>query len=218
MTNLAALGFLKRVIMEAIISTYYADGRPNAAPMGVEAQDAQHVFVRPYISSSTCKNLHLKRCAVINITSNPEVYYRTAFKENFEGGVPLEWFEKAKFVDAPRLVVADGFIEVSVKEIKDLGEERCEVLCEIRFIEAPKKPPTVYCRAVFATIEAIIHATRIAPLMASGRKREAHRLVKLINYYHEIVDRVAPGSRYSEIMNDLTRVVGFGGGSLEGLC
>ena len=210
MTALVTLGLSKKVIVEAVISTYDIDGRPNAAPMGVEARDMQHVFVRPYLQSSTYRNLHLKKCAVINITSNPEVYYRTAFKDNFEGGVPLEWFDKAELVDAPRLVIADGFIEVSVQEERNLGGGRCEFLCEVRSIKAPEKPPMAYCRAVFATIEAIIHATRLAPLMASGRKEEAHRLVKLIEYYRGIVDRVAPGSRYSEIVNDLTRMVDFG--------
>jgi hypothetical protein len=211
-TDLAALGFSEKVIVETIVSTYDIDGRPNAAPMGVEAQDMQHVFVRPYLPSSTYRNLHLKKCAVINITSNPELYYRTAFKDNFEGGVPLEWFEKAEFVDAPRLAMADGFIEVSVEEERDLDGGRCEVLCKVRSIIAPEKPPMAYCRAVFATIEAIIHATRLAPLMASGREEEAHRLVKLIEHYRGIVDRVAPGSRYSEIMDNLMRMADFRGG------
>ncbi|MEM3678094.1 MAG: DUF447 family protein [Candidatus Bathyarchaeia archaeon] len=197
--------------MEAIVSTYNADGGANAAPMGVEAQDKRHVSIRPYISSSTYRNLRLRRCAVINITSEPELYYRTALNDNFRDELPSEWFEKAEFVDAPRLRVADGFIEVSVEDEKDLDGGRCEILCEVRSIKALKKPPTAYCRAVFATIEAVIHATRVEPLIASGRRGEAYRLIELIDHYRGIVDRVAPRSRYSEIMRNLMDMMNFKG-------
>ncbi|MGC8961659.1 MAG: DUF447 domain-containing protein [Candidatus Bathyarchaeia archaeon] len=203
MASLVDLGFSKRVIVEAIVSTYSVDGGVNAAPMGVEAHGPKHVSIRPYISSSTYKNLRLKRYAVINITSDPELYYRTAFKNSSKDGLPPGWFERAEFVDAPRLRRADGFVEVSVKSEKGLDEGRCEVLCEVRYIKAPKKSPTAYCRAVFATIEAIIHATRVEPLMASGRREEVYRLIKLIDYYRGIVERVAPRSRYSEIIRGL---------------
>src|SRR4030042_727868 len=73
----------------------------------------------------TYKNLQRKRCAVINVTSNAELFFRTAFKEaNNDGEMPLEWFEKAETVDAPRLRMADAFIEVNVVKISPLDAER----------------------------------------------------------------------------------------------
>lgn len=126
MNNLAILGFSKKTIMETIVSTYNVEGPPNAAPMGVETEDMQRIVIRPYTSSLTYKNLQLKTCAVINVTSNPELYYRTAFKEVNPGGrVPGEWFGKAEAVDAPRLLLADAFIEVSVLNIKSLRGLGC---------------------------------------------------------------------------------------------
>ncbi|MBS7627147.1 DUF447 family protein [Candidatus Bathyarchaeota archaeon] len=104
---MADIGFLKRTIIEAVISTYNVEGQPNAAPMGVKTEDMQRIIIKPYTSSLTYKNLKLKKCAVINLTSNPELYYRTSFKEaSSDNRIPLEWFERAEVVDAPRLRMA----------------------------------------------------------------------------------------------------------------
>jgi hypothetical protein len=206
MTSLTNLGFLKGAIMETIVSTYNMNGQPNAAPMGVKTEDMKHIVIRPYTSTLTYTNLQSKKCAVINVTSNPELYYRTAFKEaNPDGRIPTEWFEKAETVDAPRLQMADAFVEVSVVDIKSLGAERAEVFCDVKLIKASSLLPKVYCRATFATIEAIIHATRVKLFLAGDRQKQeqAHRLIELIQHYNAIVNRVAPKSRYSEIMADL---------------
>jgi len=210
MNNLTSLGFLKNVIVETIVSTYNANGQPNAAPMGVKTEDATHVVIRPYTSTLTYKNLQSKKCAVINVTSNPELYYRTAFKEtNPKAEVSHDWFENAEAVDAPRLRVADAFIEVSVAHIKSLDAERAEVLCDVQLVKAPSSLPKAYCRATFATIEAIIHATRVRLFLAGDRqmREQAYKLIELIEHYNAVVDRVAPQSRYSRIMADLTQKV-----------
>lgn len=204
MNKLASLGFLKKTIMETIISTYNVEGSPTVAPMGVETEDMQRIVIRPYTSSLTYKNLQLKKCAVINVTSNPELYYWTAFKEvNPSGRVPGEWFGKAEAVDAPRLLLADAFIEVSVLNLKSLRGRRGEVLCSVKLVKTPNILPKAYCRATFAMIESIIHATRVKVFLTSGEYKKAERLVKLIKYYSTIVERVAQDSRYSKIMTDL---------------
>lgn len=208
MKALADLGFLKNSILEAIVSTYDANGQPTAAPMGVKTEDMKRIIIRPYTSTLTYKNLQSKRCAVINITSNPELYYRTAFKEaNPEGKIPAEWFEKAETVDAPRLRMAEAFVEVSVVDIKMPRTERAEVICNVQLIKMSRLLPKAYCRAVFATIEAIIHATRVRLFLSSDRqkRKKAYRLIKLVEHYNNVVNSVAPNTHYSEIMADLIR-------------
>jgi hypothetical protein len=208
MNNLASLGFLKNAIVETIVSTYNANGQPTAAPMGVETKDMKHIVIRPYTSTLTYTNLQSKRCAVVNVTSDPELYHRTAFKEaNPEGKIPTEWFEKAETVNAPKLRMAEAFVEVFVSDIKLLEAERAEVLCGVKLIRAPSLLPKAYCRAKFATIEAVIHATRVKVFSAGDRQKreQAHRLVELIEHYNAVVNRVAPNSRYSGIMTDLTQ-------------
>jgi hypothetical protein len=208
MDNLANLGFIKKTIMETIVSTYNVKGEPNAAPMGVEMKNAQHIIIRPYLSSLTYKNLQFKRCAVINITSDPELYYRTAFKEtNPQGRMPTEWFEKAEVVDAPRLREADAFIEVSVISVRSLEAKRAVVLCDIKLVKTLNSFPRAYCRATFATIEAVIHATRVKIFLANGKRKEAEKLIELIEHYHDLVNRVAPNSPHSKTMSDLIQTI-----------
>ncbi len=208
MSALVSLVFLENAIVETIVSTYDAKRQPTAAPMGVKVEGAKHIVVRPYTSTLTYTNLQSQRCAVVNVTSNPELYYRTAFKEaNPKGRIPAEWFEKAETVDAPRLQLAEAFVEVSVVDIKSVGAERAEVLCDVKHITALRLLPKAYCRATFATIEAIIHATRVKLFLAGDKRKQeqAHKLIELIEHYDAIVNRVAPNSRYSEIMTDLTQ-------------
>lgn len=208
MTNLYDLGFLKNTIGETIVSTYSADGQPTAAPMGVVIEINERLLIRPYISSLTYRNLQAKRCAVVNLTSNPELFYLTAFKEaNPDGKLPPDLFEKAETVDAPRLRAADATVEVSVDETGSFSTERAEFLCNVKLVKASKKLPKVYCRAQFATIEAIIHATRIKPFLRGDKQeqKQAIKLLELVDVCQLVVERTAPNSHYSEIMADLTQ-------------
>jgi len=211
MTKLADLGFSKETIAETIVSTYSVDGQPNATPMGATMDSLQRIVLRIYTSSLTYKNLQSKRCAVVNVTSDPEIFYRTAFKEaNSEGRIPQEWFEKAETVDAPRLRAADAHIEVTVVDVMLLDAEKAEVTCETTLVQASTVLPQAYCRASFATIEAIIHATRVKHFLIHGdrqKQEQALKLLEKIRYCHNIVNRVAPHSRYSEIIEDLNQRV-----------
>src|SRR3990170_685398 len=207
MTKLADLGFQKGVIVETVVSTYGEDGKPNAAPMGVVMEDPQRIVIRPHTSSLTYKNLQSKRCAVVNVTSDPELFYRTAFKEaNPEGRIPLGWFQRAETVDAPRMRMADATIEVELKDTSNFDKERINALCQVKLIRASKVLPQVYCRALYAVIESVVHATRIKVLI--GADPEQERVQSLLNMVDEnscLVKRVAPNSLYSEIMDDLNR-------------
>jgi hypothetical protein len=206
MTNLYDLGFLEGIIGETIVSTYDVDGQATAAPMGIVVESNERLRIRPYTSSLTYKNLQANRCAVVNVTSDPKLFYLTAFKEaNPDGKLSLELFEKAEMVDAPRLLAADAIIEVLVAETGSFSPERAEFLCNVQLVKASKVLPTVYCRAQFATIEAIIHATRIKPFLRGNKQEQKHafRLLDLVNVYKDVVNRTAPNSRYSEIMAEL---------------
>jgi len=209
MTNIADLGFSEGVIVETIVSTYNADGQANAAPMGVTMESLQRAVLRIYVSSLTYKNLQSKKSGVVNVTYDPEVFYRTAFKEaNPNGRVPQDWFEKAETVDAPRLRAADAHIEVAVADIREFDAERAEVGCDVKLIQASSVLPKAYCRALFATIEAIIHATRVEAFIVhcDAQKREqALKLLETIRECNDVVNRGAPNSRYSKIMADLNQ-------------
>ena len=205
--KLTDLGFLKGIIAECIVSTYNVDGKPNAAPMGVIMEDEQHLIVNLFNSSTTCSNIKANRCAVVNLTSNIEVFYKTAFKEaNPDGKLPQEWFEKAKAVNAPKLRFADATIDVSVTDITPIDTVKTRAVCNVESVQATRKFPQVHCRAMDATLEAIIHATRVkAFLNDEGKQKQVSKLLELIDNCNDVVNRVAPNSIYSLVMADLIK-------------
>ena len=122
--SLFDLGFIKNTIFESIVSTYNKEGTPNAAPMGIMTEDMNQLIMRPYTQSNTYKNLILHRYAVLNITSNPVIYYKTAIKENnLDNLVSDEWFEKSSFIYAPKIKNADAYIEVKIVDFEDIDKD-----------------------------------------------------------------------------------------------
>lgn len=221
MTNLYDLGFLEGTIGETIVTTCNVDGQSNAAPMGVTIKNDEILAIRPYRTSLTYKNLQKTKCAVVNLTSNPGLFYLTSFKETIsEGKLSPELFEKSKTIDAPRLKEVDAFVEVTVSDSNSFSIEREEFLCNVQLVEAFKMLPKVYCRARFATIEAIIHATRIKPFLKGNKEEQkcAFRLLELVDVCEDVVNRTAPDSRYSEIMVDLKQRINSWRQKDEGLC
>ncbi len=207
MANLTDLGFCKDTIVETIVSTYSMNGQPNASPMGAIMEDEKHILIRLFNSSQTYKNFLAKKCAVVNVTSNADLFYRTALKEvNPEGTISTECFEKAETVCAPRLCSAEAAIEVIVSAMSPISPEKTQATCNVKLIEATNIPPKAYSRALSATIEAIVHATRVKVFNNDKQKQEkVNELLSMINNCSDVVHRTAPNSSYSRIMDDLTR-------------
>jgi len=203
---LSDLGFIENCVFEVIVSTYGINHTPNAAPMGVMTDDMRRLIMKPYTTSQTYRNILFHKHAVINITSDPIIYYRTAFKDaNPYKRVPIDWFEKADLVNAPKLNNADACIEVKAIKIENKKRDRAKVLCEVVNISILNTVPKSYCRANFALIESIIHATRIKVFLSEGEKERAKELIKLVKYYDALVKRVAPSSIYSDIMRGILK-------------
>jgi hypothetical protein len=206
--NLTDLGFIKGIIGETIVSTFDLNGQPNAAPMGILIENDEQLKIKPYRTSLTYKNLQTKRCAVVNLTSNSQLFYLTALKDlRLDVKLPKLMYEKAEKVDAPRLKAADSTIEVTVAKTDSFYYERAEILCNVELVKSSKSLPKVYCRAQFATIEAIIHSTRIKLFLKGNKEqqKQAIQLLELVNVCNDIVKRTAPNSIYSEIMTELTQ-------------
>lgn len=210
MVTLADLGFHKEEIVETIVSTYNADGKPHAAPIGVTMKNSNQVVLKFYTTSETYKNITAKKCAIINITGNIEIFYRTAFKElNPNGMVPKEWFQQDKKIEAPRLYIADATIGISVLNIAPLDEEKVVALCKVTHINTNKKFPQVYSRAFGLTLEAIIHSTRVQKFLSGTieQQKQALKLLETIEECRTIVNRVARNSIYTEIMTNLSHMI-----------
>jgi hypothetical protein len=205
--KLTDLGFSKGAIFETILSTCNPDGTADAAPMGVVMKDQHSISLNLYNSSQTCRNLKTNKCAVINLTGNIEFFYKTTFKEaNPNGKLPQEWFEKEEAVNAAKLGSADASIVVSVVEMEPIGAEKTKFSCNVIQINASKIYPQVYCRATSATLEAIIHATRVKLFINQKiKQKDVTKLLELIKNSNDIVNRTAPNSMYSAFMADLMK-------------
>jgi len=204
--KLTDLGFAKGINNEAIVTTLNSNGTPNAAPMGIEMQDEQHLKLSIFNTSSTCQNLKTKKQAVINLTNNAEIYYKTTFKEtNPTGQLPQNWFTPSKVFETPRLQSANATIEIYVNFISE-NAERTVFTCKVKHINTKQTIPQIYCRAMPLTIEAIIHATRVNAFMGNPEKNEqVTELIKTIHNNAHIIEHVAPNSQYSIILNDLLK-------------
>ena len=205
--KLTDLGFSKGIIVEAIISTYSKEGKPNAAPMGITMIEDEHLAIDFFNTSKTFANIKAHRGATVNLTRDIELFYKTAIKEaNPDGVLSQEWFEKATLVNAPKLRSADATIEISIYHLEAIGEEKVRAFFKVRSFEAQEKYPQVYCRAFLATLEAIINATRIqAFINDDGEQKQVAKLLELINNSNHIVNRVAPNSVYSLVIADLLK-------------
>jgi hypothetical protein len=203
--SLFDLGFEKGSIYETIVTTFDSKKRPHAAPMGVTIIGAGNLILRPFIETGTLENLRAHRCGVVNVTSNPWTFYKTALKkEPWVEPSPKSWFEPAKKVMAPRLKSSDSFVEFIVSSISGNGPRgivRCKVV-HTKFTERKVSP---YCRSTFAAIEGIIHMTRVKMLLVQHEPREAEKLINLVRYYRELVDRVSPKSDEAKIIHSLLK-------------
>ena len=175
--------------------------------MGVTMQNQETLTIDIYDSSQTSHNLKTNKSAVINLTTAIELFYKTAFKEtNPEGNLPLNLFQKTATVNAPKLHSADATIDVSVVNMDPIGEKKTRFFCKVKGINAVMMCPQVYCRAMPATLEAIVHATRIKVFANDEKKKEqVSCLLQTINNCNDIVNRTAPNLTCSVVMTDLMK-------------
>ena len=195
-------------IYEVIVSTFTEDGRATAAPMGITFVEDRSLAVRPFKTSLTFRNLRARGCGVANITLDPNLFYAAAFKwidEKEE--ILLDRFERARSVDAPRITLADGYIEFTVDRMIDESVERGRFICSIRMAEGRNAIVKPYCRSTFATIESVIHATRVPEYLSRGWTDRATRLTELIECYGDLVARISPNSQYEQILREIVSYV-----------
>ena len=201
MGSLAKIGFEKRVIYECIVTTL-CNNEADAAPMGVETYDLKQLVVRPYRSSKTYLNLAQTDHAVINLTNNPWLFYKTALKNKTgEKTLPRSIFKKTARGSVPKLKAADAYLEVSKIKEEDEGPDRANFTFKVDCVEAVNPCFRPYCRGDYAIIEATIHATRAKYYLSKGMKDEADKLIKLIEHYRGIVEKTSHSMDYMKIIN-----------------
>jgi hypothetical protein len=212
-SSLSDLGFAPGEVVEVILTTLAKDGLPNAAPMGLWVNRDWSLTLRPFRATLTARNLAAFPEAVINITNDPCIFFRAAFKEEVAVEDVFK-FTPAKTVKPPRLVGMLGYIEVSLTPRKrkqdtwraDRESGILEFECSVRQVDAPIRSPTVHSRARCAAIEAVVHATRIRALHTFDTVTSKELLAR-IRECHTLVQRVAPESPYAKVVEETLQLV-----------
>jgi hypothetical protein len=178
------------VIVETIVTTMDSSGTINFAPMGVEWDD-DLIVLKPFLETSTYRNVSATRVAVINLTDDAMLFAQGAISS------PQFPSVAANVVKGVVLEAACSWRELEVLTI-DSTPPRSRI--EARVVHRGLKREFIgFNRAKHAVLEAAILATRTHLLPAEQIRDEYARLQIL-------VDKTA-GPREREAMELLTQYV-----------
>ncbi len=187
-------------IYEVVITTASGKNETNIAPMGIIFSDEEHFLLRPFMNTTTYRNLREHGEGVVNITRNPRHFVLAALPELRERLI----LDNSRKVKAMRLKDAEAYLEFKVEGM-DEHEERAEVFC--RIIDAYRGDDVIqpYTRAAYALIEAVISATRVKVFL--GREQRLIELLDEIERCRKTVIRVSPSGRFRHLLDTLLREV-----------
>lgn len=178
---LKKLGFTENCIVEIILVTKNEYNNYNAAPMGVIRMN--NMFeVRPYKSSTTYRNLHRTKHASINVSNDPMLFYKTAFKNQSE--VPLQindW------------IIEDSNASIMVEKTREVMFSNIRASFTLNPIKIflNKKESMVFSRGRANAIEAVIHATRVNAFLSKKCEIEVEELLEKIKNSFKVISRVS---------------------------
>ncbi len=170
------------MIVEAIVSTLDAAGRPNFAPMGV-VWGEEEITVRPFRQTDTCRNLLGTRHGVVNLTDDVLAFVQTALYNTVLPHFPASVVPGVVFQGAcswRELVV------VAAAETAERAEVRCRVVSCGR-----QRDFLGFCRARGAVIEAAILATRLHLCDPKAVSEALERYQEIVQKTGDEAERVA---------------------------
>jgi uncharacterized protein len=178
------------VIIESILTTMDAAGTINFAPMGVEWGE-EEIVVKPFLETTTFKNLRETRAAVVNLTDDVLLFARGAISTVQFPAAP------ATAVRGVVLEAACAWREVEVRSL-DATAPRARIITQVVH-RGFRREFLGFNRARHAVLEAAILATR-THLLPPGQIRDEFARLQVI------VDKTA-GPREREAMALLTEYV-----------
>jgi hypothetical protein len=162
-------------VLEGIVTTVDADGRPHLAPMGPLVNDAfDRLWFRLYQTSNTYRNLKRTRVGVFHVTDDVELLARTAVDrlESFPAMTPTMEVEGWIIDDACRWYAFE-------LESLDNSTERAGGIARV-VSRGALREFFGFNRAKHAVVEAAILATRVDILPAQEIGAEFARLAPLV--------------------------------------
>ncbi len=190
------------MIIETIITTKDAAGLVNIAPMGVEWGDTE-IVVKPFLETTTFRNLVATRVAVIHLTDDALLFARAAVSTVTTDDVPVE---PARVVDGVVLRDTCSWRELRVRAIDDTPP-RARIVADVVHREL-RREFLGFNRARHAVLEAAILATRTHLLPPDEIRAEVARLRVIVGKTAGARERDAMHFLESRIDEALARVGG----------
>jgi uncharacterized protein len=160
------------VIIETIVTTLDPHGVINVAPMGVEWGD-DVLVVKPFLDTTTFRNLRDTRVAVVNLTDDVRIFVRAAL---FSAQAPTQ---RATKISGVVLQAACSWREVEVMSI-DATPPRSRI--ETRVVHRENQSEFLgFNRARHAVLEATILATRLHLIPHDEIRRQIDALAILVD-------------------------------------
>jgi hypothetical protein len=162
------------VIIETIVTTLDTDGVVNVAPMGVEWTGGDEPPVlKPFLETSTYRNVAATRVAVVNLVDDVRVFARAAISNPSYAVLP------ARVVRGVVLEVACSWRELQVQSI-DSTPPRSRMETEIVH-HGFRREFIGFNRARHAVLETAIYATRVHILARDFLESELARLQVIVD-------------------------------------
>ena len=160
------------MIIETIVTTVDGHGAVNVAPMGVEWGD-DVLVVKPFLDTTTFRNLRDTRVAVVNLTDDVRIFVRAAL---FNTNAPTK---PAVAVRGQVLQAACSWREVEVTSIDDTPP-RSRI--ETRVVHRGTASEFLgFNRARHAVLEATILATRLHLIPHEEIRKQVEALAVLVD-------------------------------------
>lgn len=160
------------MIIETIVTTLDLNGAVNIAPMGVEWGDGALV-VKPFLDTTTFRNLRDTRVAVVNLTDDVRIFVRAALYNGLSPTVP------AQMIRGVVLSAACSWREVEVVSIDDTPP-RSKI--QTRVVHQGSQSEFLgFNRARHAVLEATILATRLHLISHDEVREQIDALAVLVD-------------------------------------
>jgi uncharacterized protein len=170
------------MIVEVIVSTLDAAGRPNYAPMGV-LWGEDEITVRPFRRTQTCRNLLATGYGVVSTTDDVLAFVQSALYDATLPHFPASVVPGVVFQGA----CSWRELEVAAAEgTADRAEVRCRVVGK-----GWQRDFLGFCRARNAVIEATILATRLHLQDLEAVSETLERCEEIVRKTGDEVERVA---------------------------
>ncbi len=164
------------MILEGLVTTLQADGKPHLAPMGPEVDEQlDQFFLKPFRTSQTYANLKRSRQGVLHVTDDVELLARAAVGRL----EPLPLFIPASAIAGVILANACRWYAFRVVQWEE-NEHRARLECHV-LDRGIQREFFGFNRGKHAVLEAAILATRLHLLSASAIQAELAHLQTLVD-------------------------------------